>query len=895
MALLIAMKKSLLILFPVLFIMFELFSQTIQPGRVFVEDTYDEGEQVLIKAEADQGYLFSAWSGDYTGIDNPAVITMDSNITVSAMFSVDNTLLGYWKMDETEGTTLYDNSSLSNNIELNNSNNSTFVDGKLDGAVYFDGTRDGILESATGFQSASFTIAVYLKANPEIDDWMWIAAHADNYGIYFNAAGMIESYQYNESGWEGVVGKQKIRDGQWHHVAATFDNETKEMKIYIDGELDNSRMLSMSTIFTTGNDFHIGTMNGERNYFGALDELSVYNRALSQQEIADFVIGGLPHNHLEINIVGSGTVAASPNNISYTDGTEVTLTATAPPNGQFLGWNGDINSVENPVTLVMDTNKFVTAYFYEVPPMVYYVSKTGNDNNDGSINNPWATISHASRHLFPGDTLIVMQGTYQVDKEVINNAGMEGKYITIKGEEGVIIEGSTTNSAYGVVNIQESSYLILDNINVRNALTHGIKVMGKCNNIIIRNCKTEHTRGCGIQVQGSYGYPWDREYYISNILLENNEIHWPQEGRWDGNNIWHEDITLMQGVEHFEIRNNYVNAYDSIQYDGGPIAIDVKDGVRYGKVHHNTVENIPSNGLYIDAWDTYAHHIDIYQNYVHNCTGHGIEIGAERGGPVDSVKVYNNIVSKVGWVGISSGDYNGGSGPTNDKKQIDIYNNTIYMAGMRGWGCGINTESSYKEGKIYNNILFDCQPNGMDLNLEDNNMVTNNCIYESTGNDSGDEGENVVKKDPLFNDVLKEDFRILKASPCVDAGLADGAPDIDYEGTSRPQGDGYDIGAYEENGVGTAPDNQSPVSGFKVFPNPTKGEVFINYSLNENTAIEVVVYDISGKVISELLNESQHVGFHTIYWDGSEFPSGVYFVKVQTGYKVVSSRIVLNK
>ncbi|MEO0224883.1 MAG: hypothetical protein ABIL76_07335, partial [candidate division WOR-3 bacterium] len=48
---------------------------------------YTAGTQVTLTATANTGYVFSNWSGDLTGTTNPAVITMDSNKTVTANFS----------------------------------------------------------------------------------------------------------------------------------------------------------------------------------------------------------------------------------------------------------------------------------------------------------------------------------------------------------------------------------------------------------------------------------------------------------------------------------------------------------------------------------------------------------------------------------------------------------------------------------------------------------------------------------------------------------------------------------------------------------------------------------------------------------------------------------------
>ena len=579
-------------------------------------------------------------------------------------------------------------------------------------------------------------------------------------------------------------------------------------------------------------------------------------------------------------------------------GSETEINAVPDAGYRFAGWLGDYVGNENPATITVSGDMNITARFIEEGTELnhlYYMSTDGSDDNDGSEEHPWATLTYGSSQLYPDDTLIVKTGVYHTVKDVISRSGGNGHYITILGESGAIFEGTSQNVDYGIVSIVDASWVILDHIMVRNARSHGIKVLGKCKHIILRNNKTEHTQFCGIMVQGSRGYPWDRMFYISDILLEYNEVHWPQEGYFNGLGADQEDITLTQGVEHFEIRYNYVNAYDSINYHGGPIAIDVKDGVRYGKIHHNTTEYIPSSGIYIDAWDTYAHHIDIYQNYIYYVTAFGIEAGAERGGPIDSVLIYNNIINKTGWAGIGSGNYNGGTGPTYNKSHIDIFNNTIAHAGYLDWGWGILTESSFKEGKIYNNIMYDCKPNAMDLNRQDNNVVTNNCLYKLIGTDSGDEGKNALKEDPRFVDQANADFHLEKTSPCIDAGITEGAPSFDYAGTARPIGKGYDMGAYEVEGVGAVLGTLSPVKDLKVYPNPFSDHLTISYSLKQSSSVRLSLLDVYGKELKVVEESVQTATDHSITWRGSKLSAGIYFVKMQYDSRIILKKVVLSK
>ena len=80
-----------------------------------------------------------------------------------------------------------------------------------------------------------------------------------------------------------------VNDGLFHHVAIV--RETTNMLVYVDGVLEDSNSTSGITIISNATEFVAGrspcvTSDGTRYFDGRLDELSLYDRALSQGEIA---------------------------------------------------------------------------------------------------------------------------------------------------------------------------------------------------------------------------------------------------------------------------------------------------------------------------------------------------------------------------------------------------------------------------------------------------------------------------------------------------------------------------------------------------------------------------------------------------------------------------------
>ncbi len=79
-------------------------------------------------------------------------------------------------------------------------------------------------------------------------------------------------------------GYAELTGNVWHHIAGVGDNTDKSLKIYVDGVLRNSGSFTGSPTATTNN-LVIGALAGARYVNGVIDEVRIYNRSLSGDEI----------------------------------------------------------------------------------------------------------------------------------------------------------------------------------------------------------------------------------------------------------------------------------------------------------------------------------------------------------------------------------------------------------------------------------------------------------------------------------------------------------------------------------------------------------------------------------------------------------------------------------
>ena len=74
------------------------------------------------------------------------------------------------------------------------------------------------------------------------------------------------------------------------------------------------------------------------------------------------------------------------------------------------------------------------------------------------------------------------------------------------------------------------------------------------------------------------------------------------------------------------------------------------------------------------------------------------------------------------------------------------------------------------------------------------------------------------------------------------------------------------------------------------YPNPFNPVTTIGFSLPEEINVTLRVYDVAGRMVSELVNGKLVSGVHEVRWDASYFSNGVYFVRMESGNKIIQTQ-----
>ena len=185
-----------------------------------------------------------------------------------------------------------------------------YVRGPFDQSLDLDGST-GYVDCGTGPGSAgNLTFAFWMNSDTEAK-YMRAISKRDNSHVTPGWEVMVRPSSENNAvrfavqgngsdGWfNSVVANNAYTVGNWSHIACSFDGATGTSKIYVNGQLIDSRTdLAACSVASITSNLNVGrSSTGGEHFNGTLDEVLIYNYVLSDAEIDNIYQGVTPTNN----------------------------------------------------------------------------------------------------------------------------------------------------------------------------------------------------------------------------------------------------------------------------------------------------------------------------------------------------------------------------------------------------------------------------------------------------------------------------------------------------------------------------------------------------------------------------------------------------------------------
>ena len=266
----------------------------------------DAGNLELMGDKAGIGYMraeLSALARNTKYFWRVNEVDAEGNETIGKMWSFASAgLVGWWKFDETEGTTATDSSGNGNNGTLQGSPVWRPQGGKIGGAIELSGKGDYVkIANESAFDiTDQITISACVNIASVPQEWIGIVTKGDTaWRLSTDFANNV--FHFGVTGNDYLNGRTSVSSGQWHHILCVYDG--RKMSTYVDGKPDATRPYE-GDIGTNDFPVCIGG-NAElpgRCWHGLIDDVRVYNYALPRKDIEAIYQGGQPETPAETKV-----------------------------------------------------------------------------------------------------------------------------------------------------------------------------------------------------------------------------------------------------------------------------------------------------------------------------------------------------------------------------------------------------------------------------------------------------------------------------------------------------------------------------------------------------------------------------------------------------------------
>ncbi len=239
----------------------------------------------------------------------PSII-VEKDMEISPTWIDTSQLVAYWKLNEVNSansSVILDSSRFASHGVLSTDNGNLIkTDSSVSGgALFFDGALDSVsiprpADGHLDFDQNSFSFMVWIKKSGNTSSWdmpLWFGANNASTGGYDIECGSLGCAAAVSDGRRlatsmvtasfATNGNALI--GRWVFLVAVVDRGSQQLRTYLNGSLVSTSSISAVGDIKTQPNLRIGSYDNPTNspFWGSIDDISIWNRALSEKEIGE--------------------------------------------------------------------------------------------------------------------------------------------------------------------------------------------------------------------------------------------------------------------------------------------------------------------------------------------------------------------------------------------------------------------------------------------------------------------------------------------------------------------------------------------------------------------------------------------------------------------------------